>query len=96
MPTAIVTHDNGTAAVIPGNAKRRELTLQNNSDAPVYVRWHGHVSTTDANLAGIKLDANGGGVVLVGAAATKSIYAVHGSGAGISKNLTYETDTPVS
>jgi hypothetical protein len=92
MPSAGVTHSNGTTPVIPAAAARTSLVLQNNSDVAIYVRLYGEVSASDPAKAGLRLAPGGGMMALSGKAAQQAVRAIHNAGSGVTKNLTYETD----
>jgi hypothetical protein len=93
--TATVTHDTGNQAIIPGNSKRTELVIQNDNPEPIWLRWRGEVSKTDPALAGIRLLPFGAIITLFGNAASQSVFAVHGLGVGVTRDVAYETDVEV-
>lgn len=92
MPVATVSHSNGTTPVISGADARTELILQNNSDTDFRIRNYGHVSMDDVSKRGLLLRKGGGSIVRTGAAAKLPVYAIHGAGSGITKQLDYESD----
>lgn len=92
MPQAPVSHDDGTTPVIVGNNGRDYLILQNNTDTDIRYRLEGAVSLSDGTKSGLLLRGNGGTINLSGPLAKNNVYAVHGAGAGESRNLDFESN----
>lgn len=86
--TATINDTNGTAPVIPLNALRTELEIQNRTDGPVYYNRFGAITS---QAQGIRLDA-GAKITLLGSAAQRAFYCIHAQGGGGTRTLHYIAD----
>lgn len=90
MPTATLRPNQGNQSVIPANASRGLLIVQNNGSSDARIRFYGAVSLTDTSKAGLLLRAHGGSIVISGAAAQQAVYAL--SASPDNQELVYESD----
>lgn len=85
--TTQVNDTNGSSPVIPLNTSRTELEIQNRTAGPIYYNRFAGLNNVDG---GIELPP-GAKLTLLGVAAQRAFYAIHGQG-GASRTLHYIAD----
>lgn len=98
MPKVTITHNQGETPVIPGNAQRTILLLQNNTTKNVFYRLYGGVSLSDESKAGLLIAAApeagkpGGSMTITGKLAQRPLYAIHSGTGGDVVKIDVESD----